>query len=224
MITTDKILRSFNGRLGRLVEHKERTEKKTQKQIAEEIGISEQALSLYLKKDSNRLPRVDALLMIADYFGISVDNLLGRARGKTADNEEIHKRLGLSDEAITRLEAFKSDLESWGLALNAIDMLLATEEGNAVLVAIDNFLFSQFDAVRPIRGENIVDEADPISMLAVRSMHAGGPINVAVSPELLRDAFLRDVTNGLYEMRQRVEEAYTRRQMREANSCVNPED
>jgi len=223
MITTDRILLAFKKRFGELVTRKKENEGKTQKEIAQEIGIGEKAMTAYLR-DVDRLPRADALLMIADYFGISVDNLLGRARGRTASNEEIHKRLGLSDEAITRLEAFQSDPERWELALNAVDMLLADERGNAILTAIDNFLFSQFDAVYPVRRESTVDESSPLSVLAVSSMHSGGPVNVAISPELLRDAFLRDITNGLYEMRQSVEEAYTRRQLREADSCVNPEN
>ena len=220
MITTELICSAFKERFARAVEKSG----KTQGEIARGLGISPQAVSRYLSTENDQLPRLDMLVKMSKYFGLSIDYFAGRARGKTADNEEIHKRLGLSDEAITRLEALRSDPGSWDLALTAVDMLLADERGNKILTAIDNFLFSHFDAVYPVRGESIVDEAAPISMVAVRSMHAGGPVNVAISPELLRDAFLRDVTNGLYEMRRNVEEADIRRQSREADFCVDPKN
>ena len=50
-------------------------EKKTTSiQVARAIGITPEALSLYLRK--KRLPRVDIALLIADYFDVSIDYLV----------------------------------------------------------------------------------------------------------------------------------------------------
>ena len=48
--------------------------KVTSIQVARTIGITPEALSLYLTK--KRLPRVDIAMLIADYFDVSIDYLI----------------------------------------------------------------------------------------------------------------------------------------------------
>lgn len=53
---------------------------KTQKQVAEEIGISRSALSQYAT--GNREPDYATLIKLAKYFGVSVDYLIGVAHDR----------------------------------------------------------------------------------------------------------------------------------------------
>ena len=52
----------------------------TQKQIAEQLGISQNTYSQYELGILNY--PVDALLILADFYGVSVDYLLGRTNRK----------------------------------------------------------------------------------------------------------------------------------------------
>lgn len=56
----------------------------TQKQLAENIGASERGIQNY--ELNTRKPTFDILIRIADYFGVSIDYLVGRT-----DNPEINK-------------------------------------------------------------------------------------------------------------------------------------
>ena len=48
----------------------------SQQAMADSIGCTQSALSMW--ENGTRVPSVDAVCRIADYFGISVDTLLGR--------------------------------------------------------------------------------------------------------------------------------------------------
>ena len=52
----------------------------TQKQIAEQLGISQNTYSQYEVGVLNY--PVDALIILADFYGVSVDSLLGRTNRK----------------------------------------------------------------------------------------------------------------------------------------------
>jgi transcriptional regulator with XRE-family HTH domain len=65
----------FAARLTELLE-KAKNEGRDQKQVAEDLGISEQVLSNY--KLGKRQPDHEIINKIADYFGITDDDLLGR--------------------------------------------------------------------------------------------------------------------------------------------------
>ena len=56
----------------------------TQKQLGESLGLSERGIQNY--ELEVRKPSYDAIIVIADYFGVSVDYLLGRT-----DNPTIQK-------------------------------------------------------------------------------------------------------------------------------------
>lgn len=50
------------------------------------------------------IPRIDTLISLADFFGVSVDFLLNRSECTSVDNEYIRKKTGLNDESIKALE------------------------------------------------------------------------------------------------------------------------
>ncbi len=76
----------------------------TQGEIAQEIGISPAALTRYLNEDKDI--RTDVLIMIADYFNVSVDYLLGRHNGIKDDEKIIvaSKETNLSECSINKLK------------------------------------------------------------------------------------------------------------------------
>lgn len=64
---------SFSERLVSLRKSKQIT----QKQLAEELGISEIAVQNY--ESQRRKPAFDVLIALADYFEVSLDYLVGRS-------------------------------------------------------------------------------------------------------------------------------------------------
>jgi DNA-binding XRE family transcriptional regulator len=76
-------------------EHPHNGEKTTQKALGKAVGIRPQTVSLYM--DGSTQPTADNLYKIAKYFSVSVDYLL---TGISSRNKELHKQLGLSEEAV----------------------------------------------------------------------------------------------------------------------------
>jgi len=78
----------------------------TQAEIAQAVGISPASISAYLcnKKEAG----ISQVKKIADYFGCTVDYLLGGSENRTLSNAEIGTETGLSDDAIETLKAMYS--------------------------------------------------------------------------------------------------------------------
>lgn len=89
----------FIKNLSKLIEDK-KTENKTQNQIADEIGISTGALSKYL--NGNATPKADVLYLLAKYFNVTTDYLLGLSDVKTTDPElkNVCNYTGLNENTI----------------------------------------------------------------------------------------------------------------------------
>lgn len=69
-----------------------------------EVYISGAQLGKYENTDSTDLINLNNLFALAKYYEVSIYHLLGMNECKEANNEEIHKRLGLDDEAIKSME------------------------------------------------------------------------------------------------------------------------
>ena len=83
--------------------------------LAEATGISQAAINNYLNKD--RIPGVEELCRLADYFDVSTDHLLGREAG----HEEGHDRGLLMREGTD----VHRDLEIWRKRAKAAERQLA---------------------------------------------------------------------------------------------------
>ena len=68
------------NRLKELRFHKE----KTQLQVQMETGIEQALLSKY--ENGLRIPPTDTLMILADYYGVSMDYIMGRT-----DNPEVNR-------------------------------------------------------------------------------------------------------------------------------------
>ena len=95
----------FSTRLRELIDNKG-VSKQT---ISAEIGVSRQAISQYC--DGSTVPNADKLLKIADYFGVSLDYLVGRTDTPTTDRalRAVCDYTGLSEKAIQWLHTCSLD-------------------------------------------------------------------------------------------------------------------
>lgn len=77
---------------------------KTANALKEYLGVSIQAINQY--KQGTAYPKTENLIKIADYFGISVDFLLGITDIPNTDTnmQAVHKFTGLSAGAISKLQ------------------------------------------------------------------------------------------------------------------------
>lgn len=108
-------------------------ENKTQAEAAKEIGTNAQTLGRYEKGD--RKPDIEMVQMIADYYNVSVDFLLGRE--PKFDNQELFVKMceltGLSEEVISTIVTMKQPHIAWVETLNA---LLENEEFISLITLI----------------------------------------------------------------------------------------
>ena len=76
----------------------------TQEQLAKNLNISRDSVNSWENDSNNRFPAIDKLILLAEYFKVSVDYLLGRSEYTQIGNKEISEMTGLSDKAINKLK------------------------------------------------------------------------------------------------------------------------
>ena len=81
----------------------------TQKDIAEKADVSVPSISQYYKCE--QIPKITTIANLSDSYGVSVNYLLGRAVCPSPEDDEIHKKTGLSNDAIQKLKEYKYLLE-----------------------------------------------------------------------------------------------------------------
>lgn len=111
----------------------------SQSALADKLGISQSALGYYERGE--RLADANTLSKMAEVFSVSTDYLLGRSDAKKPENEDIAKRLGLSEKAIETLEkTFRIDNKnSFTLALNTL------VEDFSLLFSISEYLYYEIE-------------------------------------------------------------------------------
>ena len=120
----------FATRLRSLME----SNKTTQKELAEIVGTTRQAISQYA--DGSVQPNVEKLYKMASYFKVSSDWLIGMNDIKSPDVDDvaINKRLGLTQEAIEHLTFLNENFDfdpPIGNNLNMINFLLSNDNINS---------------------------------------------------------------------------------------------
>ena len=93
--------------------------KKRQKDVAKELGVSRDCIVQW-ENDDTRQPALDKLILLADYYHVSLDYLHGRSCCRSVDNEYIRQQLGLSDQAINQLKAYNAHDSMFNLTNKAI--------------------------------------------------------------------------------------------------------
>lgn len=80
-----------------------RIEKKlSQQQLADIIGTTQQSINKY--ENHGTEPDIETLMKLADYFGVSVDHLIGHSG---PDSKSPHTEFNLTKEDITLIENFR---------------------------------------------------------------------------------------------------------------------
>ena len=99
-MVTSSCAELFGARLRDLRNKKELS----QQELCSDLGISKAALSYY--ENGQRVPDIDILLIIADYFNVSADYLLGRTPNKTPNTSKqaVLKYTGLSEAALEEIK------------------------------------------------------------------------------------------------------------------------
>lgn len=78
----------------------------TQKDFAEKLQIEP---SKYNKWENGKtVPDFDTVIRLANYFGVTVDYLVGNSDAKKQENENIIKELGLTDKGIATIKNIKA--------------------------------------------------------------------------------------------------------------------
>ncbi|MCL1857979.1 MAG: helix-turn-helix domain-containing protein [Oscillospiraceae bacterium] len=113
---------------------------KTQKEVADVLGITRQAISQYL--DGAVQPNLEKLYKLANYFQVSCDWFVGQSDIKSSDADDvaINKKLGLTQEAIEYLQFINEnvdDIESLENELKTINFLLSDYGHSTVFLLED---------------------------------------------------------------------------------------
>lgn len=117
-----------------------RKEKKlTQKQVAEYLGVATSTYAMY--EQGNREPDFSTLNKIGDFFGASVDYIIGNTNQRKyydlteKDNQQIEKSLekliGDLDTGLYSKDMAEYDEESRQLLINALEMGLTIAKREA---------------------------------------------------------------------------------------------
>lgn len=107
---------------------------KTQAKIAEDLGMTPQALSYYA---NGREPSYDTLIAIAKYFGVTTDYLLGVSDHKSDENSAISKQIPLSDKAIDFLKSVSPELQP------TLDLLLSDPNFENFLLEVMTYMYGE---------------------------------------------------------------------------------
>lgn len=140
----------------------------TMEKMADELGISSGSISNY--ENGQRLPDIEVAAKIADYFGVSIDYLLGRAKNPSV-KEDIQiacKVTGLTEEIVRSLPNDDNQLSK-----NVINSIIENLTGNLYEIglhfidlckahALRESLFSKFvsDKNLPISDKTIEERGE----------------------------------------------------------------
>lgn len=130
-------------------------QKRTQKEIADVLGISRQAISQYL--DGFAQPNAEKLYKLAEYLKVSTDYLLGLSDIKSTETniQAIGHYTGLNDMAIERLKHMQANDITFQMLFDenknfgqiaALNHLMSIDEGlfDKLWQLISLYLFSDF--------------------------------------------------------------------------------
>ncbi len=78
--------------------------KLSQTELANALGISRGSLSFY--ENAERTADIETLYKVSEYFGVTLDYLIGKSDNRTKENAVIGEDIGLSDKSIKVLRDY----------------------------------------------------------------------------------------------------------------------
>ena len=143
------------------------------------LGCSLQAINQY--KQGTAFPKTENLIKIADYYGISVDYLLGRTDIPNLDNDiqSVHNLTGLSVDAICKLNRiFREDKQT--VFTDLISLLIEDENAEYFLALLCGSITQYDDS-----GKSDVIHFDIDGIPA--TMAKGNLLNTALQTKLIEN-------------------------------------
>lgn len=127
----------------------------SQREFAEKLGISYSRVCL-IENGKTELTLTE-LHAYQKATGYSYDYFMGKAECRDADNEEIHKRLGLSEEAIKVLEELNTKIRNKKISskeIDAINCLIENELNYGIYAHIAHFLWYEYKGIIEVSEKN----------------------------------------------------------------------
>ena len=133
------VMNTFAKRLKSLREE----HKLSQTELANALGISRGSLSFY--ENAERTADIEMLYKVSEYFGVTLDYLIGKSDNRTKENAVIGEDLGLSDKAIEILRLYNEHFHG-AVLIPTINLLIEQEEPSPMALG---FSFSILDMLSP---------------------------------------------------------------------------
>ena len=134
-----------------------------QKDLAKHLGVKPNIISYYFTGE--RVPNIEMIVKIAQFFNVTTDYLLGlsNVKGHDADFHAISNYTGLSDRAINLLHQEKEIFEKSGkssCAINATNILLENS-ADGILESFLNYLEADLIFVPTMKDSSDCLKTDP---------------------------------------------------------------
>lgn len=108
-----------------------RLEKKiSQQKLADEIGVTRQAISLFEKGE--RDPKLETWIKLADYFGVSVSYLQGISEYKSFSNEDIIENILKTNDNLVKILGGQKSVKQMLLDKDSVRFIHASELNNEI--------------------------------------------------------------------------------------------
>lgn len=108
-----------------------RLEKKiSQQKLADEIGVTRQAISLFEKGE--RDPKLETWIKLADYFGVSVSYLQGISEYKSFSNEDIVENILKTNDNLVKILGGEKNVKQMLLDKDSMRFIHASELNNEI--------------------------------------------------------------------------------------------
>lgn len=123
----------------------------TQQELAEKTGCSRQAVAQYM--DGSNAPNIDKLILIAEFFNVSIDYLVGKDKEQTEEElvQSIVNYTGLDEKSVEVLHNLKcestNEIEETVKKISAVFSGRRSQDTKTDLSFINTFINSQFNAV-----------------------------------------------------------------------------
>lgn len=182
-----------------------------QSELSKISGVSASSISDWIGGNTKREPKVTGLKDIADALGVSMDYLMGAEECTSAQNEEIHKRTGLSDKAIKNLVRLRRKAKTGEISaakkLAVCNFLLETINRTGLFVFLYNYLLGEyyFNDGQQDLGATEIYLKTPNGEVAERLNFAENYAHVYLSLVLQELALLKKVTDKIQLKKQKAD-------------------
>ena len=149
----------MNKDFPRMITYLRKERKLSQKQAAEELGVSQALLSHYEK--GLRECRLDFVVRAADYYGVSCDYLLGRSADRSGEAGEAPEAIPSRRQSAAQ----NANRRLIGSALNAIFELAAFAKNRRLDHTVSNyFMLALYQVLRRLYSANGSNPQEPFTV------------------------------------------------------------